>query len=861
MRKKIGKRIGPVPITLVAVLALAAFISAGLLIASNPGTSQAQDYPAGAGITNPPTEAKKCEVDIIAEGLLSGGGCIANGDSVEVNFLNNATGQDPERNAVVYVTGGSEFPSVQATKMDGTALGEEGVDEYILEIDGLTSEFGTMKPGSESVTVTRDMAKDGKVYLFAYATAGDDLAFAPDDAPGIPLSVLVSDSTRSMEFENEALDSDNNNSLVMLRSLANDLRTAALGSDGNDEDEDVSGAIDKDTPTVDTDDVPVVAVVKTSQNAGDDAKRTNTDLEQTAINEAQAILDAVMAHENYSAFKSSGTNATNITDVMREIREAQAVVDAIQGGAPDYFPNSTADFAVLVEFRATAVEAKKSGAKYVHFDNDKMGSTIYVGRESDMVTADDVIRAGTETATISVVIRDGQGVPLAGFVDFSIDTTADGAADAVFDKSNRPTHYEELVGGMVTVKVTDLPKTDPIRIPVTVNFNNDELELKGYITRKGDATVVAATAYECMRDVGDHEAEEDLLPSAVKDVEAEDACLSEIEALKTSQSSDDPDEVVSLGPEAMFFISAKATDAVGNSVGSGAALSWKITADSDNEADAKKAIVANSGKTNETIMIISGEDAIAGTYSITVTSPDGEASTMIMITVSAEASKISVSCDPEMIPTDSGLTDCTVTVTDANDNIPSNLVNDSADPDDDSRVLVIVRSEGASLSGVDDAGYTDLDAKGMASFSVVLHEDAREGDVTIFVSTDNVGITTLRANSSVMYGEAAPMPEPMPMTTELTAPSGVVVSSLANTQSISVTWDTTSIENAQQVKVVLFNSDVTAVAKPLITINAANDMGSATFNDVPDGMYNVVVASFRTGERHKLSPLQEVTVE
>ena len=75
------------------------------------------------------------------------------------------------------------------------------------------------------------------------------------------------------------------------------------------------------------------------------------------------------------------------------------------------------------------------------------------------------------------------------------------------------------------------------------------------------------------------------------------------------------------------------------------------------------------------------------------------------------------------------------------------------------------------------------------------------------------------------------MPMPMPeMTTELTAPSGVVVSSLANTQSISVTWDTTSIENAQQVKVVLFNSDVTAVAQvdgALITINAANDMGSA----------------------------------
>ena len=98
-----------------------------------------------------------------------------------------------------------------------------------------------------------------------------------------------------------------------------------------------------------------------------------------------------------------------------------------------------------------------------------------------------------------------------------------------------------------------------------------------------------------------------------------------------------------------------------------------------------------------------------------------------------------------------------------------------------------------------------------------------------------------------------------PASTELTAPSGVVVSPFRNT--ISVTWDTTSIQNAQQIKVVLFNSDVTEV-EHLITINAANDAGTATFNDVSDGMYNVVVASFRTGERHKLSsPLQEVTVE
>ena len=43
MRKKIGKRIGPVPIALVAVFALAAFISAGLLAGTQ--RYQAQGVP------------------------------------------------------------------------------------------------------------------------------------------------------------------------------------------------------------------------------------------------------------------------------------------------------------------------------------------------------------------------------------------------------------------------------------------------------------------------------------------------------------------------------------------------------------------------------------------------------------------------------------------------------------------------------------------------------------------------------------------------------------------------------------------------------------------------------------------------
>ena len=52
MRKKIGKRIGPVPIALVAVLALAAFISAGLWLAPNGAQAQgAAISPSGESIS------------------------------------------------------------------------------------------------------------------------------------------------------------------------------------------------------------------------------------------------------------------------------------------------------------------------------------------------------------------------------------------------------------------------------------------------------------------------------------------------------------------------------------------------------------------------------------------------------------------------------------------------------------------------------------------------------------------------------------------------------------------------------------------------------------------------------------------
>ena len=178
---------------------------------------------------------------------------------------------------------------------------------------------------------------------------------------------------------------------------------------------------------------------------------------------------------------------------------------------------------------------------------------------------------------------------------------------------------------------------------------------------------------------------------------------------------------------------------------------------------------------------------------------------------------------------------------------------------------------GQMSSGMDVSGYfNDADMDDTLTYTAM---SDMEMYATVAVSGSMVTITGVAAGMATITVTAtdiadATATQDIMVTVEaadttLTAPSGVVVSTstFGNTKSISVTWDITSIQNAEQIKVALFNSDVTALAKPLITINPANDAGSTTFSDVPDGTYYVTVASFRTGERHKLSPLQEVTVE
>ena len=226
MRTKIGKRIGPVPIALVAVLALAAFISAGLWLVPNGQTVEAQ----GAG--NAP--ATKCQVDKnnndntpadsatnqLAVSIADN--CFATGNTATVEFQNETTGEVTRH---IYtdgrITGGINlkvhFAGTNATAAPATA----GISYYALKVPAQVQ--GSSDPGTATITVNRN--GNPQIRLDAYTTvptfqnndfseiatlvlagAGDTIVFSPGlDTPDAGASsVVVNEGKPIDEGDDEA---------------------------------------------------------------------------------------------------------------------------------------------------------------------------------------------------------------------------------------------------------------------------------------------------------------------------------------------------------------------------------------------------------------------------------------------------------------------------------------------------------------------------------------------------------------------------------------------------------------------------------------------------------------------------------
>ena len=512
--------------------------------------------------------------------------------------------------------------------------------------------------------------------------------------------------------------------------------------------------------------------------APDDVVDMTTD-EMGILTAAKAAIKAITDDPQYTNPGVTGGDANTLTDLKGLVSTANTAIAHLENaigvvngttGSVNSFYGTAADISVMVVFRATATRGADSN-RDGSITGEEERSTLKVARPPSKTNGE---------AAVQAIIEDEHQTRLAGFVDFTIE----GDDEVVFKESSRKTFRKELVNGSTSlVVVKGLSKTDPVRVKVTADFNNGELIQTVYLSRIGNATDIAATAYSCMLSEegrGDDSVDgDDALTGGVCDYEIKSLISDKI-------SSNDPDELVSIGAEGHFFIAGTAKDALSSTVDSlkSGNLTWKAA-----DADARAVLRPDDGNANTAIQIDS--DAEPGTYNITVEDSGKDASITVMVTVAGDASMISVSCDPMMIPTDTGLTDCTVVVTDAGGNIPSNLDTEIVDTEERDQVQVSVRGSSdikADLIGAKD-GLVNLDAKGMATFSIQLPLDAVEGSsITVNVSA-SIDDELLRNHTVVTYGDPSTEPgttDPGTMD-ELAAPTGVVVSLLQDT--ISVTWD------------------------------------------------------------------------
>ena len=100
---------------------------------------------------------------------------------------------------------------------------------------------------------------------------------------------------------------------------------------------------------------------------------------------------------------------------------------------------------------------------------------------------------------------------------------------------------------------------------------------------------------------------------------------------------------------------------------------------------------------------------------------------------------------------------------------------------------------------------------------------------------------------------------------DLTAPTGADASLFAG-NSIIVSWDPDTAQNADLIVIALFNADVTALAEidpntHPINLAAGDDPGTHSFNNVPAGTYKVGVAAERDGEYDVSIVSEAVTVQ
>ena len=800
MRTKIAKRIGPVPIALVAVLALAAFISAGLLLAPNAntptvsavsGVKTATDYVAGAN-----------------ECALAHNTCTSAGPATII-----LTGKvTPDKTTYhVYTDGAISGGTPVPLYFFGTSNDEIVVDggDNVFPLDTPNpSPLSYMKveiPAGDyreapKVEITVSPSRKQQTTLVAYQNSNPPGRVGSESADvDIEFSYLLADP---------GVDA---NPIVVDAPMGNEemLITFTPGL----------GAPNADASIVD---VYVGSIVTEVNNIDTDGEVDNVKVD---------FKDAVSV--TYSGYAMT-TNAAepgqvevmNLSPIVIGFREGQTVGE---------------DAEITITQGEDSAKSMVSAVVFGTTDGTRHLATVTI---DPAFTQDQMDAFETEAESGPATITLNYERSLEGDVVISVGGGSDVMLESGFVQAKTFTITAKQARALTALQVVGLPETGNVRVPVTAEFTSSggaTLTKTGHVVRSDMVPdSITATTYSCKQDNVGPEKMPD--PGSTTDVPLPDIAnpskICAVEMLSTTNVSKLA-ETVAFAPGSMFVIVANVADSAGTAIPMDMTVTGRQTSPSGTAAItvANGMTRGNMGEARLVATVKGKDDAALGDYTIEVA--QGRALLDVMVSVTGPTTLVMITGD-DTIPTATGLGRYTIKATDTNGNVPTDLYSDHDDDDETAmvlskKVLVAVRVDGARVLGVNqETGEVTLDKNGEATFTVQMPQDAVAGttvSITVYIIGTDITDTVI-----AMYGEMNGEPPTMMETDGFTADYTVTVTSDEGSGMVDVSW-TRSEELSLSLVSLIQGGEVVDFTITLGT--------SAQFSEVDPSEYDVSVFSFR----------------
>ena len=828
MRTKNGKWTVSI-LALVPLLALAAFLAAGLLTANN--AEALEDDECGFVIAENTGNIAASRGDTALTNTVP---CNALGDSIDIIIENNHDEESSDARPVnVYVSGGSDYSKVQIAAA-GDYTGAVGVAEYKLDVPQPDRRDVA---GKATVTVSRSMGKSSGVVLVSIYdddpdfTALKDLEAAstiiPNGATADATMVIVflgKPSLTRIDTE-ECLDAQDPPQPI----------TCTSSHDTN-----VDGHFDADT--------------KPDPSSAVKAYEGGT---------VGAGFIANIATDEAIEIPTASTGEIHI---FAEVRDDQG--RALAG-------NDDSSITFTVEYAVGS--ALKSNAQLMYSDPEELDGDGRASIELEGWTTDDTdpIEVGPVKVTVTAMYSGPTGNLDLGKVELSRGSDATGIAGGIFSvgclvdpdaganaategydndmfvmKDNEncigpimaprfgeggafvvKAHLEDKLGSVVTGDL-DVGLDDSVTDPIDPDDNPDELNAHGVTDAKVWVYTVDKDAM-----LGDHMI---TLDSDEKDVD---------DLVLTVSVAGPPVEYMISGPDSID-LGGRATFTV-TAMDANDGIPHFITMDDDDKNDTVEIVVPDiaeslvRGSELRNGILTLDSDTGMGTFTIYAPSnaPDGSTARIFVSAGDVEITHtVMFGMMGEMPP-----------------GMPMNVM---AMATSDTMITVSWDAVMDATSYMVERGYMDADNMMMWMTVAEMTMDMMYMDSGLMADTTyyyRVTAMNDAGSGDASDGRAMATTEMTPVTTELTEPTDITVSSVRNTGTVSVTW--TPGQNAAQNIAVLFNANVTGLGIDAGLATYGPTGAAHTFLNVPAGDYVVVVASFRAGEPHKFVGLHDVTVE